>query len=215
MCSFIYSSSGSLSGDCNERLVLRGPDNTSHVEINGHAFVHNHLSIFSKEHEQPYVDNEREVVLMFNGEIYNTPPTLSEGQFILETYKESGVAGFASLDGEFAILIADFSEQALILVTDPFATKPIFYSRSRGLWASSFSSSLVNCGVQPQTISKVPANTAVCLSMVDRCLIEQRELVKWRLDQTETSFDAWTEVMKVFSLVFHRATTLARSIAIF
>ena len=32
------------------------------------------------------------------------------------------------LDGEFAILILDFEKDSALIATDPFKTKPLFYS---------------------------------------------------------------------------------------
>ena len=38
------------------------------------------------------------------------------------TYKKFGERAFVTLDGEFAIVLADFKNNLLHLVTDPFAT---------------------------------------------------------------------------------------------
>ena len=81
--------------------------------------------------------------LFYNGEIYNykkrNKKALSDGEVILPSFSDLDYKAFLEFDGEFAISIWDASKNSLILVRDPFGTKPLYFSlnKQRLLWASS------------------------------------------------------------------------------
>ena len=54
-----------------EYLHRRGPDLTNHVEVNGIEFVHTLLSITGNPSPQPFINENRNIVASYNGEIYN------------------------------------------------------------------------------------------------------------------------------------------------
>jgi len=196
MCGFYFSTRKHLSSRSLTKLKARGPDNVSDVTVNGCRFVHTHLSIFSSAHDQPFLDHEHELVLMFNGEIYNCPENQSEAQFIIAQYLSSGIGGFKNLDGEFAILLVDFSQDQILLATDPFGTKPLFYSFSNGIHVSSYPGPLVSEGINPQLIQSANPNFACCYSIGTKQLLHARELVSWDLEQFETSFETWSNAFE-------------------
>lgn len=193
MCGFFFSTIDNFEASQHGRLIARGPDAIKDVTVNGCRLVHTHLSIFSEQHEQPFIDSERELALMFNGEIYNCPADKTESHFIIQQYSQFGLAGFKNLDGEFAIVIVDFSNDELIFATDPFGTKPCFYSASNGLHVSSYPSSIARHGINPDTIFSARPNTAYRYSLKTRQLVEVQELIQWNLEQFATSFEGWTE----------------------
>ena len=96
MCGFI----GSVSKNeilhnelekCNELLICRGPDKKKTIEISEDNFnfngIFNRLSIIdlSSNADQPMVSQDKNYILMFNGEIYNHAELRS--QLIKKGYK--------------------------------------------------------------------------------------------------------------------------------
>ena len=74
MCSFI--SINELLTDsqieyANKYSKLRGPDETYCVRYNDHTFIHNLLSITGEYTLQPFMDENKEIICLYNGEIYN------------------------------------------------------------------------------------------------------------------------------------------------
>ena len=84
MCGFYFSTSGRFTLNLHTRLSARGPDNFNKLSLNDCIFAHSHLSVFSAQHDQPFYDEGNELVLLFNGEIYNCPNSMTEAEFIIE-----------------------------------------------------------------------------------------------------------------------------------
>ena len=62
---------------------------------------------------------------------------------MLPLYRRFGADFVKFLDGEFAIVVVDYAKREMLLSTDVFGTKPLFYSRQRGaLGCSSYKSGL-------------------------------------------------------------------------
>ena len=114
----------------NKHLKSRGPDATNIIEFNGYVFVHNLLHICGEKTLQPFVSEEEKIIALFNGEIYNYQEFgeyKSDGECLLDLYQKYGEEFIKKLDGEFAIVIFDFKNNKIILSSDIFATKPLFY----------------------------------------------------------------------------------------
>jgi len=111
---------------------LRGPDLTNIVKVNDIYFVHNLLSITGTLTKQPFLDEENEIVGIYNGEIYNHSKfksnVKSDGECILPGYKKNNRLLFSMLDGEYAIVIIDFKSNKMLWGGDHFTTKPLYYS---------------------------------------------------------------------------------------
>ena len=193
MCGFYFSTSGKFSSNQHARLAARGPDNFNELSMNNCIFAHSHLSVFSAQHEQPFYDEDNELALLFNGEIYNCPNSMTEAEFIIEQYKNHGGNGFENLDGEFAICLVDFLAREVLIVTDPFATKPCFYSTYEGLHVSSYPSSLLIEGHPKLSIKHAEPNTLFRINIDTRQLLERKELVHWDLNQCNSDFDIWMD----------------------
>lgn len=127
-------------------LQSRGPDESSVVTIRDNlVMAGNRLIIRGNfgEGSMPFKYNQN--LMFYNGEIYNfrnwNKNASSDGEVILPLYDEFGPKVFSKLDGEFAISIWDESKESLLLIRDPFGTKPIYFSldNRRLLWASSAS----------------------------------------------------------------------------
>ncbi len=123
-------------------LKHRGPNNTS--KFIDYPFVGGmtRLAINGIEDgNQPLFDESEDVVLFYNGEIYNSIAlrhelsakgyrfkTHSDGEVICHLYHEYGEKLFSYLDGMFAIALWIRSEKKLILARDLAGEKPLYYS---------------------------------------------------------------------------------------
>ena len=125
--------------DCQKH---RGPDFTAHyVEENSVALGHNRLSIIdlSSNANQPFTSDDGNLVMVFNGEIYNyielrtklQPKynfrTQSDTEVLLNAYKEWGNKCLDKFNGMFALAIWDKKEQTLFAARDRFGVKPFYY----------------------------------------------------------------------------------------
>jgi len=126
-----------------ETLKHRGPDDSG-IEIFGPAGLgHTRLSIIdlTSAAHQPMLSDNRQVALVYNGEVYNFPKireTLrqkgikfrsnSDTEVVLKAYIEWGVDAFKMFNGMFAIAIWDVRTQTLYLVRDRCGIKPLYYT---------------------------------------------------------------------------------------
>ena len=128
------------------RLEHRGPDNEGQYRNGVVAFGHRRLSIIdlSIASNQPWVDQKNNLVLVFNGAIYNYKELRaeliargfsfsSEGdtEVVLKAYAAWGESFATRLHGMFAIAIWDGKQQQLVLARDRFGIKPLYYSHNR------------------------------------------------------------------------------------
>ena len=114
MCSFISINKlleGAEIDHINRFSKLRGPDETRCEQLNGHTFVHNLLSITGEHTTQPFFNSEKDIVCLYNGEIYNSAEFgdyRSDGEALIPLYEKYGPSFVKMLDGEFAIVLYDF-----------------------------------------------------------------------------------------------------------
>lgn len=129
------------------KLAPRGPDHAGSFSDGPLAFGHRRLAIIdlSFHANQPMVDAELGLALVFNGTIYNYPALreeliarghrfVSQGdtEVILKAYAEWGTDCVRRLIGMFAFAIWDMREQSLFLARDRFGIKPLYFSRQSG-----------------------------------------------------------------------------------
>jgi asparagine synthase (glutamine-hydrolyzing) len=130
-------------------LAHRGPDGQGMFAEQGVALIHTRLSIIDLEHgQQPLYSQDRQRVLVANGEIYNHVElrqslqgrgerfnTGSDCETILPlSASDSGPdADFAhQLEGMFAFALYDRSNGEMLLVRDRFGIKPLYYCELPG-----------------------------------------------------------------------------------
>lgn len=135
------------------RLERRGPDNEGTFFDGPVALGHRRLSIIdlSEKANQPMIDAQHNLVLVFNGTIYNYPQLRSQlkdkghqfvshgdSEVILKAYAQWGVDCLQHLHGMFAFAIWDRSEKQLFVARDRVGIKPLYFSHSgdRFLFAS-------------------------------------------------------------------------------
>lgn len=143
------------------RLVHRGPDSEGYWHHGPYAAGMRRLSINDLEGGgQPLFDASGQVILFYNGEIYNSPQlraellaegypfrTHSDGEVICHLYRKFGLEFLKKLDGMFAIALWDDEAQVLVLARDFPGEKPLYYSRlpGGGLAYASEIPSLMEC----------------------------------------------------------------------
>ncbi|WP_275098789.1 N-acetylglutaminylglutamine amidotransferase [Sedimenticola hydrogenitrophicus] len=125
------------------RLERRGPDHGGSYSDGPLAFGHRRLAIIdlSTRANQPMVDQELGLALVFNGTIYNYPElreTLkrdgyhfySEGdsEVILKAWHAWGERCVDRLQGMFAFAIWDQGKKQLFMARDRMGIKPFYYS---------------------------------------------------------------------------------------
>lgn len=128
------------------KLARRGPDFSGQWVQDSVALGHRRLAIIdlSERSNQPMVDNELGLVLVFNGAIYNYRELradlqkhdyvfFSDGdsEVILKAYHRWGEQSPEHLDGMFAFAVWDINKQQLFLARDRMGIKPLYYSQTK------------------------------------------------------------------------------------
>ena len=135
MCSILFSNKNYKKGDIkliNYYNQFRGPDGAKKLDVktpHGNLlFIHNLLSITGNNVKQPFIQDN--IICLYNGEIYNYKDFgnyNSDGECLIDLYKKYGDKFTTKLDGEFAIVLLDINKDKLIISSDIFKTKPLFY----------------------------------------------------------------------------------------
>jgi len=126
-----------------KELYHRGPDAEGYFSSHGYQAGMRRLTINDlKTGNQPLYNMDRSVVLLYNGEIYNSPQlredlekkgyrfrSTSDGEVICHLYDEYKEDLFSHLDGMFAAALWIEPEQKLILARDIPGEKPLYFSR--------------------------------------------------------------------------------------
>ena len=176
-----------------EYLKYRGPDATNHIQVNGVEFVHTLLSMTGPPTLQPLVSDDESVVAIFNGEIYNYRDFgdfQSDGECLLPLYKEYGIDFVSKLDGEYALSIVDFSKDILLISTDVFSVKPLWFAKDGTDWGlSSYESCLLRLGFESPF--QVEANSTYQMKLSTLEKIERRDVYTFDLNQHKDNFDDW------------------------
>ncbi|TVO74887.1 N-acetylglutaminylglutamine amidotransferase [Sedimenticola selenatireducens] len=146
------------------KLAPRGPDHEGSYSDGPLAFGHRRLAIIdlSERANQPMVDQELGLALVFNGTIYNYPALraelkqkgyhfFSEGdsEVILKAWHAWGEQCVDRLQGMFAFAIWDQHKQQLFMARDRLGIKPFYYTQSGDLFrfASNVQALLVSGGI--------------------------------------------------------------------
>lgn len=126
----------------NETQFHRGPDEGGlHLEP-GVGLGHRRLSIIDlSSGQQPLFNEDRSVVVVFNGEIYNFQQlvpelealghvfrTHSDTEVIVHAWEAWGEACVARFRGMFAFALWDRNQETLFVVRDRFGVKPLYYA---------------------------------------------------------------------------------------
>ena len=123
-------------------ISYRGPDGEGYYLKNNLAFGHRRLSIIDlNTGEQPMFNEDKDLVLIFNGEIYNYIElreelkeygykfnTSSDSEVILKAYQKWGIDCQNKFNGMWAFALWDEKKQQLLLSRDRIGEKPLHYA---------------------------------------------------------------------------------------
>ena len=125
----------------NAAIVHRGPDEAGTYVDSSAAFSMCRLSIIGlADGKQPIFNEDKSLMIVFNGEIYNYKSlkteltgkghafyTHSDTEVVLHLYEEYGTPAFDRLIGMFAVAIYHIKEKKLVLARDRAGEKPLHY----------------------------------------------------------------------------------------
>ena len=138
---------GSSIGAMTDRLRHRGPDGGAVRRTSWYAFGHRRLAIIDRAGgDQPMMNEDQSVWIVFNGEIYNHRElrrdlearghrfrTQSDTEAIVHAYEEYGDSCVERLEGMFAFAIADENARRILLARDRLGKKPLFHATLDGV----------------------------------------------------------------------------------
>ncbi|MBI3616059.1 MAG: asparagine synthase (glutamine-hydrolyzing) [Candidatus Omnitrophica bacterium] len=142
----------SLLKEMTRRMLHRGPDDEGFFRDPFVAFGFRRLSIIDlKNGNQPMFNEDGNVVVLHNGEIYNFPElremliarghrfkTHCDTEVIVHGYEEWGERCVEKFKGMFAFAIYDRGRKKMILGRDRLGIKPLYYAKiGRGLFFGS------------------------------------------------------------------------------
>lgn len=125
-----------------ERIVHRGPDEKGEYLDSDVALGFRRLSIIGVSNGmQPLYNEDRSLVLVFNGEIYNYKElrekllekghvfkTSTDSEVLIHLYEEYKEKMVNKLRGMFAFVIWDVDKKELFAARDHFGIKPLYYT---------------------------------------------------------------------------------------
>lgn len=127
-----------------DALTHRGPDGEGVFVDHGVALAHRRLAIIDLvSGAQPMSTSDGQLVITFNGEIYNYPQlkkelsvkyefiTRSDTEVILHAYEEWGESCLCRLNGMFAFALYDNRQKRILLARDRMGKKPLYYSQDQ------------------------------------------------------------------------------------
>lgn len=149
-----------------EHLNNRGPDYSSFIKIENKMFGHTRLAIIDLDNEanQPMVYDD--ILIVFNGEIYNykelikvenlSCKTASDTEVIIRLYQKYKEGFLNKLNGMFSFCLYDMKKQKYFCARDRYGKKPFFYyyKDNRFIFSSSIQSIIKILGTTP-SLNKV------------------------------------------------------------
>src|SRR5919198_2629651 len=132
-----------------QRLAHRGPDDSGLYLQDAVGFGFRRLSILdlSPTGHQPMCSDDGQLVIVFNGEIYNyielrdelraaghSFRSTSDTEVLLAAYRHWGPECLGRLNGMWAFVIHDRRRGALFGARDRFGVKPLFVHRGTDCW---------------------------------------------------------------------------------
>jgi asparagine synthase (glutamine-hydrolysing) len=95
---------------------------------------------------QPGYNSDKSKLIVMVGEIYNSKPEqamltkisghpspglFTQAEFCLYIFESLGIEGFVDLNGSFLVIVYDITKNSLTIITDRFASIPIYYTVGR------------------------------------------------------------------------------------
>jgi len=189
----------SLIKKISQQLFHRGPDGEGYYIDEKVTLLNRRLAIIDRAGgDQPIYNEDKSIVVVYNGEIYNYRElrqeleanghifyTHSDTEVIAHGYEEWGDDCFDKFNGMFAIALYDKKDEQLILARDHFGIKPLYYALLNNLKSSVIFSSEIKPIIDSGLIEKKPNNRVIY------------RYLKYRVhdDQKETFFDGVYKLM--------------------
>lgn len=137
---------GTVLGAMMNRIIHRGPDSAGQYVDGNIALGFRRLSIIDlADGDQPMFNEDRSMVLTFNGEIYNfkelreeliaaghTFANHSDSEVLLHGYEQWGTELVKRLRGMYAFVIYNKKDGSLFGARDIFGIKPFYYAQMNG-----------------------------------------------------------------------------------
>ncbi len=138
-----------------DAISARGPDNRGHYSNQSIFLGHHRLSVIdtSDRSNQPMVDEQLSLIIVFNGVIYNYVSlredlekrgyifeSSGDTEVILKAYHFYGEKCVEYFDGVFAFCIYNLNNKKTFIARDRFGIKPLYYKINKQYF--SFSSSM-------------------------------------------------------------------------
>lgn len=166
----------------NNLIIHRGPDDDGFFNNDSLVFMAmRRLSIIDlSSGKQPISNDEGNITIVFNGEIYNyielrqkliskgaSFKTNSDTEVVLRMYEFYGNTFLKYLDGMFAFSIYDKTLNKVLIARDFFGEKPIYYTTANNcfIWASELKSIIKTLPIQPN-INKKSLNLFLQLTYI-------------------------------------------------
>ncbi len=151
MCGFVgfvdstIDNSSEVIKDMMNVIIHRGPDSEGSYTDQKATLGFRRLSIIdmAEAASQPMFNEDRTIVLVFNGEIYNFQEIKEElltkghifgshtdSEVLIHGYEEYGVDLLQKLRGMFSFAIWDAKKELLFIARDFFGIKPLYYSQN-------------------------------------------------------------------------------------
>ena len=170
----IYNANGLENGQAliqpmNDAIAHRGPNSdgvfTDQQQV---ALGHRRLSIIdlSDAGQQPFFSSDKNLVMVFNGEVYNFQEIKAEigdypyqsgtdTEVILAAYQKWGKDCLKKFNGMFAFAVWNKQTEELFLVRDRLGIKPLYYyQKDKQLVFSSEIRGLLASGIVPKKLSQ-------------------------------------------------------------
>ncbi|MFP4846808.1 asparagine synthase (glutamine-hydrolyzing) [Winogradskyella sp. PE311] len=164
----------SILNNMNDLIIHRGPDEDGVFSEENEKFsvgmAMRRLSIIDlSSGKQPIFSDDKQIVIVFNGEIYNYKVlkaklesegvsfnTSSDTEVILKAYEKYGVESFQWLDGMYGFSIYDKRINKLFVARDFFGEKPLYYVHTdkEFIWASELKSIIKTIDFTPNISKK-------------------------------------------------------------
>ena len=127
-----------------DKIIHRGPDSGGQHIDDGIALGFRRLSIIDLDHGmQPMFNEDKDIVIVFNGEIYNhrelREELIAKGhvfannadtEVLVHGYEEYGTELLYRLRGMFAFMIYDIKKKLFFGARDFFGIKPFYYTQT-------------------------------------------------------------------------------------
>ncbi|KKQ18755.1 MAG: Asparagine synthetase [Berkelbacteria bacterium GW2011_GWA1_36_9] len=162
-----------------DALIHRGPDDEGFFVEKNIGLGHRRLSIIdlSKAGHQPMFYNNQNLVIVFNGEIYNYIEihkelvkkgykfkSKTDTEVILASYHEWGERCLQKFNGMWAFVIYDKKKKLIFAARDRLGVKPFYYyfDQDKFLFASEIKAILVHPEIKAQENEQIVWDYLIC-----------------------------------------------------